>query len=219
MGNIIDAICEVIKSPMHQLDSYAKSHNRVNSMGEALEEYIKDVFSGTVNESNFKKRDQLISESFSYLGNQNNPPDSMLINGGDAIEVKKIESPNSALALNSSYPKAKIYANSSMINQTCRDCEDWSIRDIIYAVGVVDGKNLNSLAFIYGMDYCADKDVYERIKLTIKNGVESITDVEFAETKELGRVNRVDPLGITYLRVRGMWHIENPFKVFENIYK
>jgi len=35
----------------------------------------------------------------------------------------------------------------------------------------------------------------------------------------LGRVNRVDPLGITYLRIRGMWHIENPLKVFSYIYK
>lgn len=49
--------------------------------------------------------------------------------------------------------------------------------------------------------------------------VESITGVEFAETKELGRVNRVDPLGITYLRVRGMWGIENPFSVFDYVYK
>ena len=26
-------------------------------------------------------------------------------------------------------------------------------------------------------------------------------------------------MGITYLRVRGMWGIENPFKVFEYVYK
>ena len=43
--------------------------------------------------------------------------------------------------------------------------------------------------------------------------------MEFAPTKELGRVNRVDPLGITYLRVRGMWGIENPFAVFDYVYK
>lgn len=49
--------------------------------------------------------------------------------------------------------------------------------------------------------------------------MESISGVEFAETKELGRVNRVDPLGITYLRVRGMWGIENPFSVFDYVYK
>lgn len=45
----------------------------------------------------------------------------------------------------------------------------------------------------------------------------SIPDIEFKETKELGRVNRVDPLGITYLRIRGMWGIENPLKVFNYV--
>lgn len=61
--------------------------------------------------------------------------------------------------------------------------------------------------------------MYERIKQKIKFGVETIPDVEFSDTKELGRVNRVDPLGITYLRVRGMWGIENPFTVFNYIYE
>lgn len=90
---------------------------------------------------------------------------------------------------------------------------------MIYAVGVVDTNNLTSLALVYGDDYCAEKSVYEQIKSVIKNGVESISGVEFSETKELGRVNRVDPLGITYLRVRGMWGIDNPFSVFNYIYK
>lgn len=90
---------------------------------------------------------------------------------------------------------------------------------MIYAVGVVDTNNLKSLALVYGDDYCAEKSVYEQIKDVIKNGVECIPGVEFSETKELGRVNRVDPLGITYLRVRGMWGIENPFSVFNYIYK
>ncbi|TXL02189.1 hypothetical protein BMR07_18290 [Methylococcaceae bacterium CS1] len=43
-------------------------------------------------------------------------------------------------------------------------------------------------------------------------------DIEFSETKELGRVNKVDPLGITNLRIRGMWHINNPLKVFSDYY-
>lgn len=72
---------------------------------------------------------------------------------------------------------------------------------------------------VYGDDYCADKAVYEKIKNVIKCGVQSIPNVEFAETNELGRVNRVDPLGITYLRVRGMWGIENPFNVFDYLFK
>lgn len=161
--------------------------------------------------------DNKLSEVFSYLGNKNNPPDAML-KDGDAIEIKKIESDNSSLALNSSYPKAKLFSNSEMINKSCRTCEDWTEKDMIYAVGVVKDEELRSMAMVYGDDYCAEQEVYERIKHTIKSGVQSIGDVEFSETNELGRVNKVDPLGITYLRIRGMWGIRNPFVVFDYIY-
>lgn len=70
---------------------------------------------------------------------------------------------------------------------------------------------------VYGSIYAAECEVYERIRTTISSGVNSIPNVEFGETKELGRVNRVDPLGITNLRIRGMWSIRNPRKVFEYI--
>ena len=57
------------------------------------------------------------------------------------------------------------------------------------------------------------------IKDTISNGINTIADVEFTETKELGKVKKVDPLGITDLRIRGMWHIENPNKIFSYLYE
>lgn len=235
MANIIDAIINLIKNPVIELnDEYINKKNRANSMGEALEEYVKDLFAGTSGVSDPIRRNLLISETFSYLGNQNNPPDSIL-KYGDAIEVKKIESPNSSLALNSSYPKSRLYSSSKMISNACRVCEPqesydvlttesestqyWSEKDIIYVVGIVKQGELRSLAMVYGCDYAADSTVYENIRDTIKNGVEEIRDVEFQETNEIGRVNRVDPLGITYLRIRGMWGIENPFKVFDYIYQ
>ena len=71
---------------------------------------------------------------------------------------------------------------------------------------------------VYGVDYCAEEEIYTRIKSTIKYGVEDIQGIEFSETKELGRINKIDPLGITDLRVRGMWQIENPWVVFNYIY-
>ena len=218
MNNIISAIINLVENPKIELIRKGSSHNRANNMGEALEEYIKDLFANTVDIEDEQVRNAAISTTFSYLGNQNNPPDSML-HGGDAIEVKKIENKNSALALNSSYPKAKLFAVSPMIKKECRECENWTVKDMIYAVGVVKGNNLESLAFVYGEDYCANKETYENIKTTIKNGIGSITDVEFTESKELGHVNRVDPLGITYLRIRGMWGIENLFTVFKYVYQ
>ena len=216
--NIIDAIINIVKNPILELKKYSISHNRANSMGEALEEYIKDIFSGTLFEADKNKRMEIISEVFSYLGNTNNPPDSIL-RGGDAIEVKKIENKSSSLALNSSYPKAKLYSNSSMITDACRNCEEWKEKDIIYAIGTCEKNKLTSLIFVYGEDYAAENKIYENVKNKIKFGIETINGLEFSETNEIGRVNRVDPLGITYFRIRGMWGIENPIKVFDYIYE
>lgn len=217
MANIINAIINIVTNPITEIQQVHYGNNRANNMGEALEEYVKDAFAGSYG-INEVERQTLFSETFSYTGNQNNPPDAMLL-GGDAIEIKKIEAPKSGLALNSSYPKAKLYADSSMISATCRAAEEWDVKDMIYAVGVVKDLSLKSLCFVYGVDYAAEAEIYERIKSTIKTGVETIPDVEFAVTNELGRVNRVDPLGITYLRIRGMWGIENPFCVFNYLFE
>ena len=216
--NIIDAIINIVKNPIVELKEYSISHNRANSVGEALEEYVKDIFSGTLFETDKNKRMEIISEVFSYLGNTNNPPDSIL-RDGDAIEVKKIENKSSSLALNSSYPKAKLYSNSSMITDACRNCEEWKEKDIIYAIGTCEKNKLTSLIFVYGEDYAAENKIYENVKNKIKLGIETINGLEFSETNEIGRVNRVDPLGITYFRIRGMWGIENPIKVFDYIYE
>ena len=189
------------------------SKNTINNIGEALEAYIQDTFADTISESDESVRSQKISEVFSYLGNQNNPPDIML-RGGDAIEVKKIQNKDSTIALNSSYPKHKLQSDDSKITEACKNCENWDIKDIIYAVGVTNDENLQHLCLVYGDCYAASRETYSRIGKTIKDGVTEIPDIEFSKTKELGRVNRVDPLGITNLRIRGMWHIDNPLKVF-----
>ena len=216
MKTLLDAIVNIHAQKSLTIKEFYKSRNRANNMGEALELFICDAFAGTFGNVNAAQVDDTYSDVFSYLGNQNNPPDAMLRNG-DAIEIKKIESHGSSLALNSSYPKNKLFANSPMITKTCAACENWQEKDIIYAVGVVNDRNILALSFVYGEDYAASHEIYERIKGTIKAGVSTIADVEFGETKELGRVNRVDPLGITYLRIRGMWGIENPFEVFRYV--
>jgi len=222
--NVLTAIANIVINPVCELQTLHESRIRINNMGEALERYIKDAFSGVL-ASNTKLKQKnpeqarlvAYEKAFSYQGNQNNPPD-IIIRNGDAIEVKKIESATASLALNSSYPKAKLFADSPMITSACRSCESWDEKDILYAVGVVRGDRLTKLFFVYGIDYAASAEIYERIKTVISSGVNTIPDVEFASTNELGRVNRVDPLGITYLRIRGMWGIENPAKVFSYVY-
>jgi len=214
--NIINAINNLINNPITDIVAHYNGRNRANNAGDALEEYIKDLFSNSFNLSEYERLEKW-SEVFSYLGNDSNPPDAML-RDGDAIEVKKIEGDNNSLALNSSYPKHTLRKEDSMISNACRFAENWEEKDVIYAVGVVKQNSLKSLCFVYGLDYCASDECYSRIKRTIKTGVESIPGISFTATNELGKINKVDPLGITYLRVRGMWGIANPWSVFSYIY-
>ena len=217
MRNLIDAIITLLKENTNNLSNVRAGANRINNVGYALEDYVKNFFADSFNLS-YAEQIKCWSETFSYIGNDSNPPD-MTLKNGDAIEVKKIQSKDAALALNSSYPKQILLKSNPMISQACRDAEEWTQKDILYIVGVVNGKILKHLCMIYGTDYCASEKCYLNVYHRIKAGVENIEGIEFSPTRELGRINRVDPLGITYLRMRGMWHIENPWKVFSYVYR
>ncbi len=217
MSNIIKAFINIINNYEVNIQNITGGNNRANSMGEGLESYIKDIFANTTNETNEQKKLEILEKVYSFQGNKNNSPDLMLKNS-DAIEIKKLESRNSAIALNSSYPKAKLYTNSPMITKACKACEDWDVKDMLYAVGYVKQSNLKSLWLVYGDCFCADKETYERIKNTISDGINSISDVEFTETKELGKVKKVDPLGITDLSIRIKYILMN-LKNFSEIIK
>lgn len=222
MTNLLVAIKNIIENPVNELVEYYKGTNRANNMGDALEKYVKDAFCGINNNTNDTERDRKYSEYFSYLGNSNNPPDLILKNS-DAVEVKKNESLTSAIALNSSYPKSKLYADDSRITVDCKNCEDtpWSEKDIIYVIGYnpKNTKQLKSICFVYGDCYAARKEIYAQFADKISQGIREIDGIELVETNELAKVKKVDPLGITDLRVRGMWHIESPMKLFKNIFK
>ncbi|SFV90063.1 Type II site-specific deoxyribonuclease [hydrothermal vent metagenome] len=217
MANVLTALINIIHTHQHDIATLTSGNNRANNMGEGLEYYIQNIFASVHTIADEQQRLEQLSKVYSYQGNKNNPPDLILKNS-DAIEIKKLESKNSAIALNSSYPKAKLYADSPMITKACKQCEVWTQKDMLYAIGYTQAKTLKSLWLVYGDCFCAEKTTYERIKNTISQGINSIADVEFTETKELGKVKKVDPLGITDLRIRGMWHIENPNKIFSYIY-
>jgi hypothetical protein len=103
MSNILQAILNIAQNPMIELKTLYSGRNKMNNIGEALEIYIQDAFANTITETNAQRRNKYLSKTFSYLGNQNNPPD-MILRQGDAIEVKKIQSKNSAIALNMLLP-------------------------------------------------------------------------------------------------------------------
>ena len=212
MANILNAIKNVVENPITEIKAYYNERNRANSAGDSLEYYVRDSFTGGF-DLDAEGKLLLNSREFSYIGNNSTPPD-LILRGGDAIETKKIESKGTSLALNSSYPKSKLFADSTMLTADCVHCEEWTEKDMIYSIGYMNKNTLKYLYFIYGDCYCADKYIYERLKNGIKEGVSQIGNITFTDTNELGKVKRVDPLGITDLRVRGMWNIENPRKVF-----
>jgi NgoPII restriction endonuclease len=222
MTNVLQAIATIINNPIPDLINYYKSqsNNRINALGEALEYFVKDAFANTIHEPDISNKLDKYSQLFSWSGNQNNPPD-LIIRNGDAVEVKKIEVSSNQIPLNSSYPKSKIFSNSPQITSACRTCENWIEKDILYVIGATSAgttrQKLKKLWLVYGDCYAASKEYYERIRNQIATGINAIPDVEFSNTRELGRVNKVDPLGITYLRIRGMWGIESPARVYNYI--
>lgn len=219
MSNVIRAFINIVSNYQAEIANVSDGNNRANNMGEGLEYYIKEMFSSVEKNDSEERRLEIFQKTYSYQGNKNNPPDLILKNS-DAIEIKKLESHSTAVALNSSYPKAKLFSDSTMITTACKNCEEWSEKDMLYAIGNVPKNTslLKSLWLVYGDSFCADQEIYERIKNTISSGITSISDVEFTQTNELGKVKKVDPLGVTDLRIRGMWHIENPSKIFSYLY-
>ena len=169
------------------------------------------------------KKEEEYSKVFSWLGNQNHPPD-IIIKNGDAFEIKKIESLKSALSLNSSPPKNKLLSKDIRITADCRkvDGGNWEEKELFYVIGNTKGGSINYLFFVQGTCYAATHEIYEKIHRPIKEKVDLVLDslsLEKGETVELGKVRRVDPLGITELRIRGMWSIDNPLNVFQDLCK
>jgi len=218
--NILSAIANIISFGSFDIRNYAFTYLiRINAVGEQLEFYVKDAIADSLNLLQPQK-ESAYSRVFSYLGNQNNPPD-MIIKNGDAFEVKKIESPKSSLALNSSPPKDKLLSIDKRITTACRNCEanNWQEKDLFYVIGHVKGGRIKYLFFIEGTCYAADHSVYDKIHEPIKREVDSVIDslgLERGKTVEIGKVKRADPLGITELRIRGMWQILNPITVYKD---
>ena len=80
---------------------------------------------------------------------------------------------------------------------------------------MINKQILKSIFFIYGDLYCDANEIYDNVEKVIKNRIQTIDGFELADTNELARINNIDHLGITDLRVRGMWIIKSPFNYFE----
>ena len=214
MSNIINAIINISKQKNFKLRNVRGGGSSMNRQGTPFEAFIKDAFANSF-DKNIQERNRLYEETFSYLGGANTPPDCIL-KCSDAIEIKKVEYKLTDLALNSSYPKRKLLITDKRISNACKTCESWKEKDILYIIGHCKIDTVRKIFAIYGLNYCASSEYYENIFNKIKESVNSTPDINFSTSNELGHINGVDPLGITYMRVRGMWGIKNPWKVFSD---
>jgi hypothetical protein len=208
----------------NDLENYATTYlNRINVAGQKLEFYVMDAVCGSFRCKKEEKEERYTSGFFSLRGNQNNPPD-FIIGDGDAYEIKKIESLKASLALNNSPPKDKLHRDDPRITQECRNIEggNWTSKDIFYVIGCVQSGKIKYLFFVHGLCYAAEREFYSGKASALKKSIEGCIKTGGWEasnkTVELGRINRMDPLGITNFRIRGMWEIENPIKVFSYVY-
>ena len=160
--NLLVAIKNIAANPVTDLKKYYNRPNkRANSKDETLENYIKDVFGGTMNVANENERDEIFSSQFSYFGNQNNPPD-MMIQGGDAIKIKNMQNRDSGIAIYTAYPEDLLYADHPAVSSYCRDAEVWTQKDLLYVVLLASSETLKSLWFVYGDCYFASRDFYQK---------------------------------------------------------
>ncbi len=217
MSNILESIVNIYESHTQAVPNLVGGNNRATNLGDGLEQYVKESFINGAAGMDEQTRNTHYSNIFSYQGSATRPPDLML-KGGDAIEVKKTQSIASDLQLNSSHPKCELRSTSPLINIHCRDCETWTRKDMIYVVGHVRANVLSSIWMVYGSIYAADESVYTDLKAEVTNSLNNTPNVQFSATNELGRINFVDPLRITNMRIRGMWLLQPPIKAFDYIY-
>jgi hypothetical protein len=213
--NTLRAIGNIIRLTNFNLEVVSSESNRIQALGAPLEGFIKDAYSNSFNLEQEEKKEKY-DNVFSWPGAKNSIPD-MILKNSDAIEVKKIKGFKSAIHLNSSYPKMKLYRNDPKITEGCRTCEPdgWQEKDIVYVIGVKpDGKPISSLWFVYGDCYAAPSHVYQDVFDAVSDAITN-TDLNIHQTKELGQIQKVDPLGITIFCARSMWMIKNPYDVFE----
>jgi hypothetical protein len=151
--------------------------------------------------------------TFSWRGSANHPPDFM-IRGGDAVEVK-IHAGVGQIQLNSSPPKRTLKVTDPRIQDGCRTCEDWSEKDFLYFIGKANDEFVEALWLIDGECIADNADTYDMIfnKLAL-----TVSDLGGEPGNEIGRLNNVDSLRATSLRVRAMWLLEHPARVFQSVF-
>lgn len=223
-SNILVAIKNISDLENNNLSDYFESYStKIENVRQQIEYYLKDAISETLKSAQEKKPRDRYKRIFSYIGNKNSPPD-LIIKNGDAFVIKKNQTLKASLNLGNSPPKDCLTWNDPWIIKNCRkvDGGQWDKKDIFYVAYMVERAKLRYLYFIQGRCFIAEKEVYNQTIQNLKKIIEShikSKGLDTTLTSGLGKINKIDPLEVTTLRIRDVWKIKNPIKIFSDIYK
>ncbi|RHW50337.1 restriction endonuclease [Lactobacillus bombicola] len=225
-SNVLIALRNILKHNSTRLTPIYKSNGSANATGDNLEFFIKDMFCWNALQYSYQEQKEMeYKKLFSWTGDSTHFPD-LIIKGGAGIESKKVNDDSySTVPLNSSYPKDYItsetqnYPKDSLKNEPILD---WDTKPVIYAIGNLNTKNpqnlnqLKSLWFVYGNTMVPKNQYYQEIIKGIRNSIQKSaqSNIDWIKSKELARVHGIDKLKRTNMRVRGMYELQHPEKIF-----
>jgi hypothetical protein len=222
--NILVAIKNISDFKTNNMHEYFKDYatSQITTVRQQIENYVKDAISGSFKSVKDKKSTDRYSETFSYIGNKNKPPD-MIMKGGDAVIIKTIKTYKGSLTINNSPPKDRIMWNDPWIIKSCQtiDGGQWNSKDIFYAIGWTEKRKLKYLNFLHGSCFIPEEKFFNKKIQGLKKNIYNYLESEGLEAKSaigLGKVDNIDPLGIINLRIKGVWRIKNPLVIFSDIF-
>lgn len=199
------------------LDDVYDSSISINSTGERMEYFVKDLLAGSLDKESKEDKITEHKKYLSWLGSQNHPPD-LMIRDDVAVEVKKSRGKHSKLQLNSSTPRTHLKPDMPRVNTDCANCEDWGEKDMVYVLGSsVTKSDVGFMWVVYGECWCDKNEEYNSVTNSIESAIEDslpddvtldMSGNEIAKVKDVG-----DGMGAE-LRVRPMWSIGHPAKIF-----
>ena len=222
--NILTAIKNISDFKTNNMSEYFKDYatTQIKTVRQQMEYYVKDAISGSFKSAKDKKPTDRYNGIFSYIGSKNKPPD-MIIQGGDAVVIKTIKTYRGSLTINNYPPKDRIMWNDPWIVKNCREIDggQWNSKDVFYATGWIEKRRMKYLIFIQGSCFIPEEKVYNKKIQGLKKNIYDYLESEGLEANRtigLGKVNNMDPLGITDLRIKGVWRIKHPLKTFSDTF-
>ncbi|MBN1617951.1 NgoPII family restriction endonuclease [Candidatus Dojkabacteria bacterium] len=223
--NILTAIKNISNFRNNNMSEYFKDYagSQIKTVRQQMENYVKDAISGSFNSVKNKKPTERYNGVFSYIGNKNQPPD-MIIQNGDAIVIKTIKTYKGSFTINNSPPKDRLMWNDPWIIKNCRriDGGQWNNKDLFYVIAWIEKRRMKYLNFIQGSCIFPEQKFYNKKIHDLKNNIYNYLESEGLEanrTIALGKVTNIDPLGITNLRIKTVWRIKNPLKIFSDTFR